>query len=259
MRRTPYEHRLQEALSTTPEAGLARARSARQPAARARYAREGLAVESRVSETRWLLLRQLYLAHAELGEWRQARDVTREMVKYRPLCDIAWHDWARAALGESDWQQARAALRRAWRTAPPSRTFEHAFALARLQAQAGAFELALAHLRAVGGRRKDKGGCMAAAELVWDTEVNPQRGRAALVRAYVRLEEQEKRPLLADFFAAELLRLLGKEREAEQVYRQFLAAVADSSVMVRTGLTPEIHVTTHRLGATSAANVWFRQ
>lgn len=243
MRRAPQQRRLQQSLlDATPEAGLVRARFATQPSARAKYAREGLSSASRVSETRWLLLRQLYLAHLEVGELAQARQVAHEMLQFPPLADVAWHDLARAALAAEQWEEARNGFIEAARMAPQARKFDHIFALARIQAHLGSPEAALRELQRAQRtrRRQDPAGCLFAAEVVWQSATQEGAERGMWARAYQTLAIQEQRPLLGDHLAARLLALLGKHDEAADVHRQFLRAVEALGIISRFSLMPEI-------------------
>lgn len=257
MRRAPQQRRLQQSLlAATPEAGLVRARFATQPSARAKYAREGLSCASRVSETRWLLLRQLYLAHLEGGELVQARQVAHEMVQFPPLADVAWHDAARAALAAEQWQEARNGFIDAARVAPEARKFDHMFALARVLAHLGCPEAALHELqRAQRTRqRQDPAGCLFAAEVVWRSATQEGVERAMWARAYQTLASQEQRPVLGDHLAARLLALLGKLEEAAHVHREFLRAVEALGIVSRFSLMPEIDCSRRWLSA-SPGNV----
>ena len=230
-------------MATTPEAGLARARAATQPRVRAKYAREGLTSAGRASETRWLLLRQLYLAHLEVDEFAQARQIAREMVQFPPLADVAWHDAARAAFATADWEGAREDLCAAAKRAPLMRRFDHELALARLEAYLGRPQVALLHLQRAerGRKRADPSGCLFAAKVVWQAAAGTGTDRRRLARAYQSLFEHEQRPLLGDYLGGQLLTLLGREADAAQVHRDFLRAVRELGVIARLGLMPEIH------------------
>jgi hypothetical protein len=92
---------------------LRKARGAR-GASRAKYAREGLAQRPEDAETRWLLMRQLYIAQLEGGALEKARDVALEMTSvFSEVEDVARFDLARVFLGlhgttpELSWRSPR--------------------------------------------------------------------------------------------------------------------------------------------------------
>lgn len=138
-------------LSTTssPEDCLRRALASSDPAARARWARKGLALDSEDldPDTQVLLLRQIYLSHLTGRRLRKAADVATQMVQIGSMADIAHHDAARAFQALGEWEQAIAEQRLALRAAPPARRAFHAWCLGTVQHFAGDIEGALASLK----------------------------------------------------------------------------------------------------------------
>ncbi|MGA7118528.1 MAG: tetratricopeptide repeat protein [Polyangiaceae bacterium] len=104
--------------------------AARSPAARGRWARQGLAARIGLDNTtKAMLLRQLCLAHYETGRFSKAHTVALQALELEVLCDVLHQDAARAALGEGDAKSALSHLRRAARRAPPSRRAFHLWTL----------------------------------------------------------------------------------------------------------------------------------
>jgi hypothetical protein len=127
----------------TAEDCLRRALNASAPAARERYAREGLAAPTLEEDTRFLLLRQIYRAHIEKAELELAIEVALQMAETGTLRDIALHDAARAQAAVGERAAAIDSLRLAARAAPPSRRSFQLWSLATLQHFAGADDAAL--------------------------------------------------------------------------------------------------------------------
>jgi tetratricopeptide (TPR) repeat protein len=103
---------------------------ARSPAARARWARKGLATRAPLDRTtQTMLLRQLYLALYEGRRFERAREVALQAIELRVLPDVLQQDAARAALATGDLDGALAHLRIAARRGPASRRPFHLWTL----------------------------------------------------------------------------------------------------------------------------------
>ncbi|HQP37130.1 MAG TPA: tetratricopeptide repeat protein [Polyangiaceae bacterium] len=119
--------------SGTPEGFLQRAIAARSAAARARWARQGLASRSPLDRTtQSMLLRQLYLACFEQRDFERAQEIAEQMVELGVLPDVCHHDLARAMAALDDIDGAAGQLRLAARTAPASRRGFHLWTLGSL-------------------------------------------------------------------------------------------------------------------------------
>jgi hypothetical protein len=104
--------------------------AARSPAARARWARQGLAVRSPLDKTtQAMLLRQLYLSHYEARRFAAARQVAQQALELGVLGDVLHQDAARAALATGDVEDAVSHLRMAARRGPASRRPFHLWTL----------------------------------------------------------------------------------------------------------------------------------
>lgn len=221
---------------------LRKARAAR-GASRAKYARAGLAQRPEDAETRWLLMRQLYIAQLEGGALDKARDVAFEMTSvFAEVEDVARFDLARVYLGLHAWDDAAAQLVLAEEVAPASRKWDHSFAVARLHGALGRPAQALAVLDGVGRSvvRLRKDPVVQAARLVWKTQGGSSTSKETLLKTYHRLSETTPLPALGEFFAAQLLTLLDKE-EAEAVYGGFLRSTRKLPAVARFGLAAEVH------------------
>ncbi|MEM9191839.1 MAG: tetratricopeptide repeat protein [Myxococcota bacterium] len=135
-----------ETVEATGADFLRDALSAPSAAHRARFAERGLACEDSEEDTRWLLMRQLYLAHLELRELEKAADVAEAMVLIATMPDVAHHDAARVHAALGDLEKAIQSQRLAARAAPPERRSFHFWSLATLQHFAGREDGALASL-----------------------------------------------------------------------------------------------------------------
>jgi tetratricopeptide (TPR) repeat protein len=103
---------------------------ARSPAARARWARQGLATRAPLDRTtQAMLLRQLYLSHFELRHFRPAHEIARQALELGVLVDVFRQDAARAALAAGEIDAAVAHLRLAARRGPASRRPFHLWTL----------------------------------------------------------------------------------------------------------------------------------
>lgn len=142
----------------TPELMLEKATLARDPGARAKYARRGLSLKGPRDQTiRAMLLRQLYLSHIEGRRFELALSLALEMVATGVLPDVAHQDAARACLGLERRREAVEHLRIASRVGPASRRAFHLWTLGSVLYLAGQERHALGPLtRAVRWGTNDK-------------------------------------------------------------------------------------------------------
>jgi tetratricopeptide (TPR) repeat protein len=142
----------------TPEDLLRKAMAARTPAARARWANQGLAARSPLDRTtQAMLLRQLYLAHYEARRFGVALDVALQAIELGVLRDVLHQDAARAALAVDDVDVAVSHLRIAARRGPASRRPFHLWTLGSTLFMAHRYAEALSALeRAVRWGTRDK-------------------------------------------------------------------------------------------------------
>jgi tetratricopeptide (TPR) repeat protein len=109
---------------------LQKAMAASSPAARARWARQGLAARSPLDRTtQAMLLRQLYLSHYEARRFRAAHTVALQALELAVMGDVLHQDAARAALALGDLDGAVSHLRMAARRGPASRRPFHLWTL----------------------------------------------------------------------------------------------------------------------------------
>jgi tetratricopeptide (TPR) repeat protein len=109
---------------------LRKAIDARSSAARARWARQGLATYSPLDPTmQAMLLRQLGLSHYEARRFERAHAVMLQALALDVLTDVLYQDAARAALGSGDAETALSHMRLAARRAPVSRRPFHLWTL----------------------------------------------------------------------------------------------------------------------------------
>jgi tetratricopeptide (TPR) repeat protein len=127
----------------SPEDHLLRAMKARSVVARARWARKGLAAATPLDPTTHaMLLRQLYLALYERGDFRGALEVALQAVETGVMTDVVRQDAARAATACGDFDAAVVHLRVAARSAPPSRRAFHLWTLGSLLFLAAQYDAA---------------------------------------------------------------------------------------------------------------------
>jgi len=122
--------------TSSPEHYLSMALEAEGPRIRLRHASAGLGAAPDAvieSDTRFLLLRQIYTANLELGELDAALETARVMVTVGQLPDIAHHDLARVLWARGDRAEAISAQRLAARAAPADRRSFHRWNLASFQ------------------------------------------------------------------------------------------------------------------------------
>ena len=143
-------------LPQNPELQLQRALEAGDPATRLRCAEAGLSPELD-PDLAFLLLRQAYLAHLELRQFRRALEVSTDMVETGVMPDVAYTDQSRAHAALGEMQLAIDAQRLAARNAPTSRRSFQYWGLATLQHFAGDVDGALASLkRGLRSAQKDR-------------------------------------------------------------------------------------------------------
>ncbi len=130
-----------------PEELLRRAMVARSPAARARWARRGLAAIAPLDKTtQAMLLRQLYLSLFEERDFSRALEVATQALELGIMSDVIRQDAARAALACGDLDAAIVHLRVAARSAPPSRRAFHLWTLGSILFRAHRYDEAAAAL-----------------------------------------------------------------------------------------------------------------
>jgi tetratricopeptide (TPR) repeat protein len=131
---------------------------ARTSAARARYARKGLAARAPLDKTtQAMLLRQLYLSSYESRRFDRAHEIALQALELDVLPDVLRQDAARAALAGGDVDAAVAHLRIAARRGPPSRRPFHLWTLGSTLFLAHRYAEAIAALaRAVRWGTRDK-------------------------------------------------------------------------------------------------------
>jgi tetratricopeptide (TPR) repeat protein len=113
-----------------PEEMLRKAIAARSAAARARWARQGLATKAPLDRTtQAMLLRQLYLSLYETRRFSRAHDVALQAIELGVMSDVLHQDAARASLASGDVDEAVAHLRVAARRGPASRRPFHLWTL----------------------------------------------------------------------------------------------------------------------------------
>jgi tetratricopeptide (TPR) repeat protein len=144
--------------ASTPEDMLHKAMAARSPAARARWAKQGLAARAPLDKTtQAMLLRQLYLSNYEGRRFRAAWELALQAVELDVLSDVLHQDAARAALALGDVDAAVSHLRIAARRGPPSRRPFHLWTLGSALFMAHRYAEALSALeRAVRWGTRDK-------------------------------------------------------------------------------------------------------
>ncbi len=132
--------------------------AARSPAARARYARRGLASPAPLDRTtQAMLLRQLYLAQFETRRFKQAHEIALQATHLGVLADVLHQDAARAALASGKLDTALGHLRIAARRSPAARRPFHLWTLGSILFLAHRYEEAIAALgRAVRVGSRDK-------------------------------------------------------------------------------------------------------
>lgn len=137
-----------EATSPTPESLLQRAIGARSAAARAKYAKKGLACRAPLDRTiQSMLLRQLYLAYFEQQQFSKALEIAEQMLDLDTLVDVCRQDAARALIALGDVDEAANHLRLAARAAPARRRSFHLWTLGSVLYLAGKLDEAESTLR----------------------------------------------------------------------------------------------------------------
>lgn len=221
---------------SSPEALLARARSASDPSLRAKYATRGLSHPTLALDTQVLLLRQLYLAHLERSHFDEARAIAEQMVALGKLREPALHDAARACMAQGDFAAAVRHLRSAARHGPAQRRALHCWSLGRALLHADALDEACAAFgRAV--RWATEHQATYRAHLVLARHL---RGEAVDLReAYQDLGQEDPLPLHGEYLGAELVWELDRRPLARSLYSRFLGQWERASVEPRVSLLPE--------------------
>jgi len=142
----------------TAEDLLQRAMAAKTPAARGKWARQGLASRAPMDHTtQAMLLRQLSLSLYEARRFDQARAVALQAIELGVLPDVMHQDAARAAFATGDVDDAVSHLRLASRRGPASRRPFHLWTLGSVLFLAQRYAEATAALeRAVRWGTRDK-------------------------------------------------------------------------------------------------------
>lgn len=245
-----------QGLAESPLGQLRKARAAKGAATRAKYARAGLAQSPEDAETRWLLMRQLYISHLEQGALELARGLATEMTSVLPeVEDVARFDLARVHLAAHEWDAAKLQLTRGEQAAPPSRQWDHVFTRARVEAVLGQPDVALSLVEAAGRApsaaqsvvRLSHDPVLHAAKVVWRAQAGTRPRRDTLARAYQQLAQADTLPALGDFFAGRLLGLLS-HTDARSVLEGFLRTTARLPAIARLGLAPEVFCARQWLG-----------
>jgi tetratricopeptide (TPR) repeat protein len=120
---------------------------ARSPGTRQRWAIRGLASRGRLDpSTHVMLLRQLYLAHYDQGQFERSYTVACQAAELDVLPDVMHQDAARARHASGDVEGAIGHLRLAARLGPPSRRAFHWWTLGSMLFLAGRHDEAIAAL-----------------------------------------------------------------------------------------------------------------
>ena len=206
---------------------LRRAIAAADDATRARIALEGLAQPGIDSDTRFLLLRQLYLARVGERQYRKALALAEEMIATGgPLLDLAHHDASRVLQALAELPEAIAAQRRAFEAAPPGRRSFHGWSLATLQHFAGDVDGALASLtQALRWARRDRPLLRAHAAYI---QLEAGRAAPALGGTVASLQRARCREGYGQFLLGMLAWHMGDTARAALHLRAFLARNADA-------------------------------
>ncbi len=223
--------------SQTPEAFLEKALRASDAVLRAKYATRGLSHPGLERDTQVLLLRQLYLAHLQREQFTEARAVAEQMTSLGALEEPAFHDAARACIGQGDLDAAARHFRMAARRAPAHRRALHFWSLGRVVYLQGAYDVALtAFVRAVRWGT-DNLPLYRAHEVLTRHHLGE---KVDLRRAYEGLGAQEPLPLYAEFLGGQLLRELGEPKLARSLLRQFLRQAGAAATEIGVGLRAEM-------------------
>jgi hypothetical protein len=227
--------------SPGPDEYLHRALHATSPQERARLAQAGLDAAARDGldpDTEVLLLRQLYLAHLEVGRFRDAATVALAMARVGPLRDVAHHDASRALAAIGDLEGAVAQQRLAARASPPERRSFHYWSLGTLLQFSGDFSGAAAAI-ARGERWAHADRPLLRAHRAWvRLEAGlPVRGLAGIV---AELERAKCREGYGQLVLGMLHHLMGDRRRAAVHLRAFLRRNASADVGKKVTLREEL-------------------
>ena len=192
---------------------------------RARLATTGLAQPEVDAETRFLLLRQLYLARFTERQYRGALELTARMLETGELLDLAHHDAARALQALGELPGAVAAQRLAAESAPTGRRSFHYWGLATLEHFAGDVDGALASL-SVGLRwsRRDRPLLRAHAAYI---RLDAGRAAPALAGTVASLQRAKCREGYGQFLLGMLAWHMGDQPRAVLHLRAFLTRNAN--------------------------------
>jgi hypothetical protein len=222
-----------------PEDYLRAALEAESPKERARLAKLGLEADLDLApDTHVLLLRQLYSAHLDSRQFRQAADTALAMARLGPLRDVAHHDASRALAALGDADAALAQQRLAARTAPPDRRSFQYWALATLLHFSGDHGGAIASLRR-GERWAHADRPLLRAHRAWvQLEAGePVRRLDAII---VELERSKAKNGYGQLVLGMLHHAMGDPRKAAVYLRSFLRRNADADAAKAATLREEL-------------------
>jgi len=214
------------ASGSTAEQELLLAIAAPDAGTRAQHALAGLARPDIEVDTRYLLLRQLYLARFAERQYRGAVDLARQMVETGTFNDLAHHDAARALQALADLPGAIAEQRLATRAAPPGRRSFHYWSLATLEHFAGDVDGALAALgHGLRWARRDRPLLRAHAAYI---RLDADRAAPALAGTIASLQRAKCREGYGQYLLGMLAWHMGDLPRAALHLRAFLTRNADA-------------------------------
>ncbi|MGE0785043.1 MAG: tetratricopeptide repeat protein [Sandaracinaceae bacterium] len=245
--------RLKEVSSASaPEDYLRRARDAPSWEERAAYASDGLARASADPDaevdTRFLLLRQLYLAQLEGHRFREALSSAEAMAALGPMRDVAHHDASRVHIATGDLPAAVSQQRLAARSAPPDRRSFQLWNLANLLHRHGDLDGALGALeRAERWSKEDRP--LIVAHRAW---IDLQAGRAVegLDRIVATLEASRVGAGIGRWVLGMIAHEMGDRRAAAVHLRAFLRRHSAADAVQSIALREEL-----RLARTTLASI----
>jgi tetratricopeptide (TPR) repeat protein len=223
-------------VQTAPEYWLGEALGARTSEQRAKFASRGLSLSKVESETQTLLLRQLYLAHMDEGRFWDGRAVADQMIELGTMQDVALHDAARACLGAEDFAAATDYVRRACRTAPPSRRAFHLSCLGGILYARGQMAEAVHVLRRAVRWSTHRTTLYQAQLSIALFADGKQVDLSVALNALQRAKEPGR---YGRFLIGELLFHLGEHEESRKQLGLFLESLQDQRPGVRAGLRAE--------------------
>lgn len=196
------------------------------PAARARLATAGLGHPDLDLDTRYVLLRQLYLARFAQRQYRRAIALVQQMLETGTLPDLAHHDAARALQALGDLPAAIREQRLATHAAPSARRSFHYWSLATLMHFAGDVDGALVALgHGLRWARRDRPLLRAHAAYI---RLDAGRAAPALAGIVASLQRAKCREGYGQYLLGMLGWHMGDLRRATLHLRAFLTRNADA-------------------------------